>query len=184
MFVADVCGKIRGVYISVIVDVYSRFVSIKIIKKKSGAMQHVIEFIKWVETQTGNKLKHFHSDGGGEYHPKELTDYLNQQGTTTSSTSRDTPQHNGIAERVNQTILEMTRAMLRHASLPASHWEYAAHTSAYIINRCVPNIYKAKPSTTNTHTSIHRTQTIHQTHASVWMQCIHAHQTYTTHWQT
>ena len=147
-------------------------------------MQHIIEFTKWVETQTGNKLKHFHSDGGGEYHPKELIDYFTQQGTTISITSRDTPQHNGIAERMNLTLLEMTRAMLRHASLPATYWEHAIHTAAYIINRCVPEHIQSKASTTNTHTSIHRTQTIHQTHASVWMQRIHAHQTCTTHWQT
>ena len=113
-------------------------------RTRSETIQHIIEFAKWVETQTGNKLKHFHSDGGGEYHPKELIDYFTQQGTTISVTSRDTPQHNGIAERMNLTLLEMTRAMLQHASLPMTYWEHAIHTAAYIINRCVPNIYRAK----------------------------------------
>ena len=144
LVVADLCGPIRGKYVSVIIDVYSRYVSIKIINNKSMATQHITAFITWAQTQRQCKLKHFHSDGGGEYDNNTLRTFFAQHGTTISITTRDTPQHNGIAERMNLTLLEMTRAMLRHASLPVTYWENAIHTAAYIVNRCVPRTLKRR----------------------------------------
>ena len=55
-----------------------------------------------------------------------------------------TPQHNGIAERMNQTLLEMARAMLHHGNIHASYWQDAVLTAAYIINRCVPSSLEAQ----------------------------------------
>jgi hypothetical protein len=45
-------------------------------------------------------------------------------------TTAHTPQHNGVAERMNRTLLDKVRAMLTDANLPDSYWydalEYAA----------------------------------------------------------
>jgi hypothetical protein len=37
----------------------------------------------------------------------------------------NTPQHNGVAERINCTIVEKVRCMLRMAKLPNSFWAKA-----------------------------------------------------------
>jgi len=34
----------------------------------------------------------------------------------------DTPQHNGVAEHLNHTLLEKVRAMLANADLPKPYW--------------------------------------------------------------
>lgn len=47
-----------------------------------------------------------------------------------------TPQQNGLAEKMNKTILERVRCMLLTANLPKSLWGEAVNTTAYLINRC------------------------------------------------
>ena len=46
-----------------------------------------------------------------------------------------TPQHNGVAERINRTIIEKVRCMLRMAKLPKPFWGEAVQTAYYLINR-------------------------------------------------
>ncbi|KAH9678909.1 Integrase catalytic domain-containing protein [Citrus sinensis] len=46
-----------------------------------------------------------------------------------------TPQQNGVAERMNRTLTERIRAMLKTAGLPNSFWAEAAKTACYIVNR-------------------------------------------------
>ncbi|KAE8702056.1 hypothetical protein F3Y22_tig00110503pilonHSYRG00682 [Hibiscus syriacus] len=50
-------------------------------------------------------------------------------------TVANTPQQNGVAERMNKTLLERTRAMLRAAGLEKSFWVEAVNTAYYLVNR-------------------------------------------------
>jgi hypothetical protein len=45
------------------------------------------------------------------------------------------PQQNGIAEKRNRTLMEMTRSMMAYADLPIHFWRDSLSTSAYILNR-------------------------------------------------
>lgn len=48
-----------------------------------------------------------------------------------------TPQQNGLAERINRTILErVVRCMLTNDGLPRLFWEEAIKAASYLINRC------------------------------------------------
>src|SRR5262249_11291978 len=42
---------------------------------------------------------------------------------------------NGSAERINRTIIDMARAMLKDAQLPEGFWSHAVNYVAYILNR-------------------------------------------------
>ena len=46
-----------------------------------------------------------------------------------------TPQQNGIAERMNSTLLERARSMLSNANLGQELWEEAVSTTFYLINQ-------------------------------------------------
>lgn len=46
-----------------------------------------------------------------------------------------TPQQNGVAERMNRTIMERARAMLDDASFKRSKWSVAVLAVVYLINR-------------------------------------------------
>jgi hypothetical protein len=63
---------------------------------------------------------------------KELKEFAEELGIKQTFTETYTPQQNGRAERVIQTIVCIIRALLTQARLPSS---YAARTAAYIYNR-------------------------------------------------
>ena len=46
-----------------------------------------------------------------------------------------TPELNGLAERMNQTIMERVRSMLAHAKLQKMFWVEAPMTTTYVIYR-------------------------------------------------
>jgi transposase InsO family protein len=64
------------------------------------------------EQQSGNKLKILHTDGGGEYFSSDFIKYLKDAGIVHEKTNPNTPQENGVAKRVNRTLVTMTIAML------------------------------------------------------------------------
>ena len=45
-----------------------------------------------------------------------------------------TPQQNGVAERMNRTLLEKTRAMQSTVGLTKSFWAEAVKAACYVIN--------------------------------------------------
>nr|GFC97121.1 zinc finger, CCHC-type [Tanacetum cinerariifolium] len=45
-----------------------------------------------------------------------------------------TPQHNGVSERRNRTLLDMVRSMMSQTTLLKSFWDYALETVACILN--------------------------------------------------
>ena len=46
----------------------------------------------------------------------------------------ETPQQNGVAERINRTFNERARSMRLHARLPKTFWVDAVSITAYLIN--------------------------------------------------
>ena len=65
-----------------------------------------------VERSTVWKLKVLWSDNGGEYTSGEFVEYLMSEGIRHELTVPKSPQQNGVAERLNRTLVEMTRFML------------------------------------------------------------------------
>ncbi|GJR57252.1 retrotransposon protein, putative, ty1-copia subclass [Tanacetum coccineum] len=55
-------------------------------------------------------------------------------GIITHRTPPYTPQHNGVSERRNQTLLDMVRSMMSQTTLPKSFWDYALESAARILN--------------------------------------------------
>nr|GFC51033.1 retrotransposon protein, putative, Ty1-copia subclass [Tanacetum cinerariifolium] len=74
------------------------------------------------------------SDCGGEYISQEFKDYLKACGIVQQLTPPYTPQHNGVYERRNRTLLNMVRSMMSLATLPLSFWDYALESATRILN--------------------------------------------------
>nr|GEZ92248.1 hypothetical protein [Tanacetum cinerariifolium] len=64
-------------------------------------------FQKEVENQLGKTIKSLRSDREGEYMIQEFLDHLKDHGVIAHRTPPHTPQHNGVLERRNRTLLEM-----------------------------------------------------------------------------
>ena len=80
-------------------------------------------------------IKTLFTDRGGEYTSKEFKEYLAEKGTKHRLTVHDTPEQNGVAEQLNRTLVEKSRAMLIESNLPKSLWGYAILHANYIKNR-------------------------------------------------
>ena len=48
-----------------------------------------------------------------------------------------TPQHNGVSEHHNRTLLDMVRSMMSLTDLPLSFWGYALEIDAFTLNRAL-----------------------------------------------
>ena len=46
-----------------------------------------------------------------------------------------TPQHNGVSERHNHTLLNIVQSMMLLSDLPLLFWGYALETAAFTLNR-------------------------------------------------
>ncbi|GJW28531.1 putative retrotransposon protein, partial [Tanacetum coccineum] len=69
-----------------------------------------------------------------EYMSQEFLDHLKEHGIIAHHTPPYTPQHNGVSERRNRTLLDMVRTMMSQITLPKSFWDYALETVARILN--------------------------------------------------
>jgi hypothetical protein len=58
--------------------------------------------------------------------------------------TRYTPQHSGVTERKNITIMNMSRSFLKYKNLSNKYWEEALACSFYILNWSPNNIMKYK----------------------------------------
>jgi len=89
----------------------------------------------WLSTQHNARIKCLRSDRGGEYLSDEFSAHLKKAGTVRKLTVHDTPEHNGVAERLNRTIIEKVRAMLYDSGLPKFLWAEATAHAVYLKNR-------------------------------------------------
>ncbi|GAU38465.1 hypothetical protein TSUD_151880 [Trifolium subterraneum] len=90
-------------------------------------------FITFVDDD--KSIKVLRTDGGGEYTSKEFENYCKDQCIIHEVTTPYTPQHNGLAERRNMSILDMARSMVKQKGLPHRFWGEAVSTAVYILNR-------------------------------------------------
>ncbi|GJY53661.1 retrovirus-related pol polyprotein from transposon TNT 1-94 [Tanacetum coccineum] len=56
-----------------------------------------------------------------------------------------TPQHNGVSDRRNRTLLDMVRSMMNLTTLPKSFWGYALETAACILNMVLTKMVDSTP---------------------------------------
>nr|GEX98927.1 retrotransposon protein, putative, Ty1-copia subclass [Tanacetum cinerariifolium] len=88
-----------------------------------------------IHTDVCGPLRHVsRQDRGGEYISQEFKDYLKAYGIVQQLTPPYTPQHNGVSERRNRTLLDMVRSMMNLTTLPLSFWDYALESVARILN--------------------------------------------------
>jgi Integrase core domain len=122
-------------YFLTFIDDASRKVWVYFLRTKDQVFNYFQEFHVMVERETDKKLKCLRSDNGGEYTSKEFKAYCAKYRIRHEKTVPGTPQHNGVAERMNRTIVEKVRCMLKMAKLPKQFWGEAVRTSCYLINR-------------------------------------------------
>ncbi|KAK9181573.1 hypothetical protein WN944_024711 [Citrus x changshan-huyou] len=128
--------SMRGAkYMVTFIDDYSIRCWAHPIKKKSYVFPVFKEYKARVELESGKNIKCLRTDNGGEYTDGEFLAFCKQVGIQRQFTVAHTPQQNGVAERMNRTLTERIRTILRTAGLSNSLWAEAAKIACYIVNR-------------------------------------------------
>ena len=131
-------------YFVTFIDDFSRKIWIYPIKVKGECLDKFKEFKALVENRCEKKIKMLRSDNGGEFMSNQFREFLKKEGIARQTSTPYTPQQNGVAERANQTIVEMARSMLHAQNLSLDLWAEAVVNAVYTSNRCptsaVPNM--------------------------------------------
>ena len=88
-----------------------------------------MQFKVMAEKQANATIKTLRTDGGGEYTSKAMEDFCRKEGIVHEVTPPYTPQHNGVSERKNRSILNMARSMIRTKKMPKNVWGEAVTRS-------------------------------------------------------
>ena len=102
-------------------------------RTKDGVFEVFKHFQANIERQVGKILKCIRSCNGGEYR-STFAKFCKANGIKHERTVPKIFRQNGVAERINITILDRIRCMLSHAKLPKSFWGEAMMTTVELIN--------------------------------------------------
>lgn len=138
---ADLCGPMEVAsiggsrYFLLLEDDFSKMCFIYFLRNKNETINHFIEFKNFAENQTGQKIKKFRSDNGGEFCCEAFENLFKKFGIVHQKTNPYTPQQNGLSERMNRTLVEKGRCLLFEANLDKTFWAEALNTAVYLRNR-------------------------------------------------
>lgn len=91
-------------------------------------------FHREAEKQLQLNVLTLRTDNGGEYTSRLFRDYCSAHGRKRQLTVPYTPQQNGVVERRNRSLLDITRCLLIDKNLPNHLWEEAVRAACEILN--------------------------------------------------
>ncbi|CAA7059582.1 unnamed protein product [Microthlaspi erraticum] len=125
----------RCQYFISFIDDFSRKVWVYFLKTKDEAFGKFVDWVNLVENQSEKKVKTLRTDNGLEFCNNLFDDFCKARGIQRHRTCAYTPQQNGVAERMNRTVMEKVRSMLCDSGLPKRFWAEVTHTAVVIINK-------------------------------------------------
>ena len=122
-------------YFLTFIDDFSHYTWVYVLKKKDEVFKYFQEWKALVERSSGKMHNILHTNNGGEYVSTKFKDYLKSEGIRHECTVPKIPEQNGVAERMNRTLVETMHSMLIDAKLPHAFWAEAISTAVYLRNR-------------------------------------------------
>ncbi|GJQ70485.1 hypothetical protein Trydic_g22897 [Trypoxylus dichotomus] len=141
IFHRDICGPIEPTtwddkrYILTVLDDYTYYSRIYLLRYKNEATEYLKEFIKEAEALQNIKVTKVRCDNWSEYANTNFKQWCKNKGIVLGVTIPLTPQLNGKAERLNRTLLERARALIFDAQISKEFWGEAAYVATYLLNR-------------------------------------------------
>jgi hypothetical protein len=97
-----------------------------------------------LENQIRKKIKRLRTNNGLEFYNHKFDEFCKVGGMVRHKMMVNTPQQNGVAKRMNKTILERACCMLSDAGLGKEFWAEAVSTTCYLVNRSPTNFIECK----------------------------------------
>jgi transposase InsO family protein len=92
----------------VIVDDYSHFTWVFFLQDKSKTQEVLKKFLRRAQNKFDAKVKKIRSGNCTEFKNTQVEYFINEEGIKHEFLAPYTPQQNGVAERKNRTLIEMT----------------------------------------------------------------------------
>nr|GFB25216.1 hypothetical protein [Tanacetum cinerariifolium] len=137
----DLCGPIL-----VIVDDYSRFTWVNILRSKDETLDFIIKFLKMIQVRLKVPVRRIRTDNGTEFVNQTLREYYEEVGISHETSVARSPQQNGVVERHNRTMIEAARTMLIYAQAPLFLLAEAVATACFTQNRSIIRLRHGKTS--------------------------------------
>jgi len=137
----DLCGPILPEttggtkYFMLVVDDSTRWMSVFFLKTKDQATAAFAKFKAVAENSSGNLIEVVRSDRGGEFLSTAFKSICEGAGIDRQFTAPYSPQQNGVVERRNRTVMEMSRSLLKSMKVPGCFWDEVVKHSVYLLNR-------------------------------------------------
>ena len=121
-------------YILVVVDDFTRYTWVVLLRDKAKAPKKMIHLCKKLQVEKGTVIASIRIDHGREFENTKLATFCNYQGTHQEFSSPNTPQQNVIVEWKNKVVQEMARVMLHNKKMPKFFWREAVNTACHTLN--------------------------------------------------
>ena len=99
------------------IDDATKYTWVYFLKTKDEVFAKFVEWKTLVEKQFNKCVKIIRSDNGGEYTSTNFANYLRKEGIKQEFTIKKTTEQNGVAERMNRSLIESIRCMLSDSKL-------------------------------------------------------------------
>ncbi|CAI7807610.1 unnamed protein product [Closterium sp. NIES-53] len=115
-------GPEQESFFLVVVDDYSRYTTVFPLAKKSDVTSTLIRWLLTTADTRGRRISGLDSDRRGEFRSGILVGFCREQDIRQSWTLPESPQHNGVAERLIGLVMEIARTSMTHARAPHFLW--------------------------------------------------------------
>ncbi|CAI7767637.1 unnamed protein product [Closterium sp. NIES-53] len=112
-------------YTITFIDAATRYVWHLNLPSRDMVLEAIAAWLSVAERESGVKLKSFQSDGGGEYTSQRFKQYLAERRIKQLLSLPYAHQQQGVAERMNRTLQNSMRKLLRGMRLPNHPWPAA-----------------------------------------------------------
>ncbi|CAI7917269.1 unnamed protein product [Closterium sp. NIES-53] len=142
----DVWGpaRVRGHgherYFLLVVDNYSRYTTVFLLRSKGDVTEVLIDWIRAARLQLRESfgsdfpVLRLHSDRGGEFSSACLGAFCRAQGIRQTFTLPASPQENGIAECRIGMVMDVARTSMIHVAAPHFLWPFAVQYAVHQLN--------------------------------------------------
>ena len=88
-----------------------------------------------MQNEKGCRISIIKSDHGGEFQNERFDKFCEKHGIKHNFSAPRTPHQNGVVERKNRSLEELTRTLLNETNLPKYFWVDVVSTTYYVLNR-------------------------------------------------
>ncbi len=124
-------------YFLTVIDDFSRYLQIFLLKSHSEVPQMLNEAYRFIRAKFPNpgQFNLLRSDNAPEFLSTKTTAILNKYDVRVDTVEPYCHQHNGLIERIQETIPQRARALLFESGFPETMWGVAVSAACWIYNR-------------------------------------------------